>query len=152
MARPDSFLTLFKDIGFLPMRMPRADVKPLNMVEQDGKDLNLLGELTNAMISPPTVTAPPVISDIQAAQEVQGQKSSNVKFSIGITILGNILKAITAQDFGITAAFHNTATVTFEFADVKVDKVDIILLDQFLNQSDINERFRNVPELGPLTH
>jgi hypothetical protein len=28
MARPDRFLNLLKDFGFLPLRLPRADVAP----------------------------------------------------------------------------------------------------------------------------
>lgn len=144
MARPDPFLTLLQDIGFLPTRMPRADVNPLNMVEQDGKDLNLMGDLTNAMVSPNGVTAPPIVQDIQAAQQIQGQKSAQVKFGIGVTILGNILKAITGQNLGISAAFQNAATMTFEFADVTVDKVDIISLDRYLNQSDIDPHLQQI--------
>jgi len=57
MAKPDPFLSLLKDIGFLPLRLPRADVAPLDMVEEDGKDLNLLGAMTNAMVPAAGITA-----------------------------------------------------------------------------------------------
>jgi hypothetical protein len=32
MSRPDPFLNLLKDIGFLPLRLPRADGQPLQVL------------------------------------------------------------------------------------------------------------------------
>jgi hypothetical protein len=32
MSRPDPFLNLLKDIGYLPLRLPRADVEPLQLL------------------------------------------------------------------------------------------------------------------------
>jgi len=147
MAKPDPFLSLLKDIGFLPLRLPRADVAPLDMVEEDGKDLNLLGAMTNAMVPAAGVTAPPIVHDIQTAQNIQGTKTSQVKLGIGVTILGNILKAITGQNLAISAAFQNASTMTFQFADSSVDKVDIILLDRFLSQSDIDPHLTQIHNL-----
>jgi hypothetical protein len=37
MSRPDLFLNLLKDIGFTPLRLPRADVQPLQLLNLDGK-------------------------------------------------------------------------------------------------------------------
>lgn len=142
MARPDPFLNLLKNIGFLPLRLPRADVAPLKMVEQRGKDLQLMGELSSAMVGGPSL--PPVAKDIQTANAVQGEKSSLVKVSIGVTILGNILRALSGQDLGIAAAFARASTLRFEFADVTVDTIDIILLDQYLSQSEINPASRHI--------
>src|SRR5437867_1193967 len=147
MARPDPFLTLLKDIGFLTVRLPRGDVRPLQMIEKDGKDLNLMGDLENAMASPAGATAPQVVQDIPAAQLIQGQQTSKIKLNIGLTLLGNILSALTGQNLNVSAAFQKASTVTFEFADVTVDKVDIILLDRFLNLSDINPDARAIHDL-----
>lgn len=137
MAKPDPFLNLLKDIGFLPLRLPREDVRPLQLVRQDGKDLNLLGDLTNALVAGGE-PAPAVLTDIQAANSISGTRTSKVKFSIGISVLGSILKALSGKDLSLNIGFENAATLTFEFADVKVEKVDIILLDRFLNTADIH--------------
>ena len=53
MSRPDPFLNLLKDIGFLPLRLPRADVQPLELLNLDGKKFSLLGGLDEAMNSGP---------------------------------------------------------------------------------------------------
>jgi hypothetical protein len=114
------------------------------MVQQHDKDLNLVGELTSAMVAPAGVTTPPIINDIQSAAKIQGTKSSPVKVSIGVTILGNILQALTGQNLGISAAFQRASTFRFEFADITIDKVDVILLDRYLNQSDLNPNLRQI--------
>jgi len=144
MARPDPFLNLLKDFGFLPLRLPRADVAPLNMVQQHDKDLNLMGDLTSAMVPHAGVLPPPIIKDIQSANKLAGQKSSQVKLNIGLTILGNILQALTGQNLGVSAAFQRASTLRFEFDDVMIDKVDAIKLDEFLSQSDINPALRSI--------
>src|SRR5262249_19713671 len=124
MAKPDPFLNLLKDIGFLPMRLPRTDVEPLTVVSKNGKDLNLLGQLASAMVAG-VVALPPIASDIQTAGQIQGTKTSKIKFSIGVDILGSIIQALTGEKLNVSVGFNNASTLTFEFADVTVDKVDI---------------------------
>ncbi len=145
MAKPDPFLNLLKDIGFLPLRLPREDVRPLQLVRQDGKDLNLLGDLANAM-QPGSEPLPPIVSDIQSANSIQGTRTSKVKFSIGINVLGSIIRALTGEQMSLTAGFENAATLTFEFADVTVEKIDIILLDRYINRADIHPDAGSVRE------
>ncbi len=96
MARPDPAITYLKDIGYMPIRLPRTDVVPLQIVSQNGKDLELLGSLVDAIITG-SVPLPPVISDIQTAGQVNGQRSSRVKLSVGINILNGILQALTGK-------------------------------------------------------
>lgn len=144
MAKPDPFLNLLKDIGFIPLRLPRADAEPLNVLSINGKDFSLLGDLQNALSSP--VAMPPLTKDIATAGQIQGTETSKVKLSIGLDILGKILQALTNTKLDVSAAFMRAATLTFAFNDVTVDKIDVILLDQFLNRSDINANAGQVRE------
>lgn len=147
MARPDPALMLLKDSGFLPVRLPRADMAPLQLLSKDGKDLNLLGELTNAMTAPAGVQLPPIVADIATANKISGQASSRVKLSIGIDILGGIVGALSGQKLSVGAGFERAKTMTFEFSDVTVDRIDIVLLDQYLNKVDIREEAQHIETL-----
>ena len=146
MSRPDPFLNLLKDIGFLPLRLPRADVQPLQLLNTDGKKFSLLGDLTDAM-SAGTAKLPAITVDIKTAGQIQGTRSSTVKASLGIDILGNILGALTGTKLDVSAGFKDASTLTFEFADVTVSTVSIILLDKFLNTATIDATAKQIKQM-----
>jgi len=146
MSRPDPFLNLLKDIGFLPLRLPRADVEPLQLLNVDGNKLSLLGGLDEAMNSG-TAKLPGITKDIATAGQIQGTRSSTVKASLGIDILGNILGALTGTKLDVSAGFQNASTLTFEFADVTVSTVSIILLDKYLNVATIDPTAKQIMQL-----
>lgn len=147
MSHPDPFLNLLKDISFLPLRLPRADVQPLQLMGIDGKDLSMLGQLADAMKAGPTAVMPPVQNDIQTASQIQGTRSSTVKLSIGLNLLGGIINALTGQNLDVSAAYQRASTLTFQFDDVTVNSVSIILLDKFLNSSDIDPSAKQIQDL-----
>ncbi|HVP54334.1 MAG TPA: hypothetical protein VMU45_05000 [Candidatus Eisenbacteria bacterium] len=146
MSRPDPLLNLLKDIGFLPLRLPRADVQPLQLLNLDGKKFSLLGDLDEAM-NAGTATLPPIKKDIATAGQIQGTRSSTVKASLGVDILGNILGALTGTKLDVSAAFQKAATLTFEFGDVTVSTVSIIALDKFLNVATIDATAKQIKQM-----
>lgn len=129
MSRPDPFLNLLKDIGFLPLRLPRADVQPPQLLNLDGNNFSLLGELEEAMKAG-AAKLPAVKRDIATAGKIQGTHSSTVKASLGLDILGNILGALTGSKLDLSAGFQKASTLTFEFGYVTVSTVSIISLDK----------------------
>jgi hypothetical protein len=146
MSRPDPILDLLKGIGFLPLRLPRADVQPLQLLNLDGKQFSLLGDLDEAM-NAGTAKLPPVKKDIATAGQIQGTRSSTVKASLGLDILGNILGALTGTKLDVSAGFQNASTLTFEFGDVTVTTVSIILLDKYLNLATIDATAKQIKQL-----
>jgi hypothetical protein len=146
MSRPDPFLNLLKDIGFLPLRLPRADVQPLQLMNVDGKKFSLLGDLDEAMNSG-SATLPTVKKDITTAGQIQGTRSSTVKASLGLDILGNILGALTGTKLDVSAGFQNATTLTFELGDVTVSTVSVILLDKYLNVATIDATAKQIMQL-----
>ncbi len=147
MSRPDPFLNLLKDFGYLPLRLPRADVQPLQLMNVSNKDFILLGDLSDAMGAANGAKLPDVKTDITTAGEIQGTRSSTVKLSIGLNILGNILGALTGNNLDVSAAYKNATTLTFEFADVTVNNVSIIQLDKFLNLAKIDSVAKQIQDL-----
>jgi len=146
MSRPDPFLNMLKDIGYLPLRLPRADVMPLQLLNIDGKKFTLLGDLEEAM-NAGSAKLPALKKDIVTAGQIQGTKTSTVKASIGLDILGNILGALTGTKIDVSAGFQNAATLTFEFADVTVSTVSVILLDKYLNVATIDDTAKQIKQM-----
>lgn len=146
MARPDPVISCMKEIGFLPLRLPRSDVHPLQLLTQNGKDLNLLGDLSHAMITKGYVM-PGVVGDVDIAGRLKGRQSARVTLSVGLSLLGNILRGLTGKQLDVSAGYRGAKTLSFEFADVTAEKVDIVQLDQFLNCSDIHPASRHIADL-----
>lgn len=146
MSRPDPFLDLLKGIGFLPMRLPRADVLPLQLLKMDGKKLTFLGDLDEAM-NAGAAKLPAIKKDIPTAGQIQGTRSSSVKANIGLDILGNILGALTGTKLDVSAGFQNASTLTFEFGDVTVSSVSIIVLDKYLNLAAIDATAKQIKQM-----
>src|SRR5215469_17007342 len=120
MSHPDPFLNLLKDISYLPLRLPRTDVQPVQLIGIDGKELTVLGQVADAMKAGPTAVMPPVQNDIQTANQIQGTRSATVKLGIGLNLLGGIINALTGQNLDVSAAYQRASTITFEFDDVTV--------------------------------
>lgn len=146
MSRPDPFLNLLKDIGFLPLRLPRADVMPLQLLNLEGKKFTLLGDLEEAM-NAGAAKLPAIKKDIATAGQIQGTRSSTVKASLGLDILGNILGALTGSKLDVSAGFQDASTLTFEFADVTVSTLSVIMLDKYLNVATIDATARQIKQM-----
>src|SRR5215475_2654128 len=147
MSHPDPFLNLLKSISYLPLRLPRADVQPLQLLSIDGKELAVLGQLVDAMKPGPNAVLPPIANDIQTAGQISGTRSATVKLSIGLNLLSGIIGALTGRNLDVSAAYQRASTLTFEFDDVTVNNVSVILLDKFLNSTDIDPSAKQVQDL-----
>ena len=84
MSRPDPFLNLLKDFGYLPLRLPRADVQPLQLLNVSSKDFSLLGDLADAMgLLMASICLPDQDRTSRPPGQIQGTRSSTVKLSLG---------------------------------------------------------------------
>ncbi len=146
MARPDPFLNLLRDAGFLPLRMPREDVAPLTLVSRNGKELTLLGKLREALVET-AAPEPELQRDIGTASSVQQTQTSKIQRGVGISILGNILKGLTGKACDIQAGFERASTIAMEFGGVGIDRIDIVKLDRYLAEASIHPSSRYVREL-----
>lgn len=143
MARPDPFLNLLADAGFLPLRLPRAGIEPLTLVSKAGKDLTILGKLAQAFTGA-NLALPSVTRDIATATTVQQTRTSKVQVGVGLSLLGNILQSITGKSCDISAGFDSASTLVLEFGGVSVDRANLIELDQYLSRAAIQPDLREI--------
>lgn len=47
----DPFLVYLKQFGYNAIRLPKADVRPLQLLAKDGKEFNRLGEIHNLLVA-----------------------------------------------------------------------------------------------------
>lgn len=142
----DPFISYLKSFGYCVIRLPKADVKPLQVLARNGKDLNRLGDLATLLVAGSHIPLPPVSENVTAAN-ISGQRTSELSIGVGLSIMASVIGAMGGSRLGLDTKYSGAKYAIFEFHDVFEDKVEIIKLDQFLGDSDVNPFSNYVAEL-----
>src|SRR4051794_39635107 len=137
MSRPDQSITFLRQFGYTVLRRPRASAQPLDLLHLEGKDLSRLGDVTGLIVA--GSSALPVIKrDTNPGIAIEGKESSKVNVSIGLSVLGSFIGALGGGNLGLTAAFSKARTVTFHYAGVLEDRIDVLDLEKFVKAGRID--------------
>lgn len=135
-SNSDPFVNALKSFGYNIVRLPKADIQPLLLLSKNGDNLDRLGAVTKLLTPGEAISAPKVSTDTPAAN-INGSRTGNMKIGIGLSILGNVIGAM-GGTLGVEAQYQQAKSAVFEFQSVLQDQVDIIELDQYLGDADIN--------------
>lgn len=132
----DPRLTYLNSIGFNVVKLPRADVEPLEVLGRDDKSLDNLGKLSTIWKSTGVapVPGPPV-----PAANINGQKTDQLKLSIGLDILASILQGMGVPSPRVDAAYSNAQNVQFTFTNVNIIRVAPLEVGQYLAHGDLDQ-------------
>jgi hypothetical protein len=142
----DPALNLLETHGYCTILLPKADIKPLQILSNQGKHLERLGLLTTLFQTSDSVALPPVKENVPAAH-ISGQCTGTLKTGMGISLLDRILGAMGASGFSQRATYRHAHTLTFEFRDVLEDSIEIAELDKYLNGADVDPSSRHLATL-----
>jgi len=132
----DPILSLLKDFRYNVVRLPRTNIKPLQMLQKEGNDLIFIGNASNLFTA--GATPLPQISPDDPAGFINGKRSRDMKISVGLNILGGIIGALGGSKLGLTAKYNQASTAAFEFDDVQVNNIDTIELSKYLTGAKVN--------------
>jgi hypothetical protein len=121
---------MLKDFSYNVIRLPRTNVRPLQILEKRGSDLVALGEITD-LFQAGSVGAPVVGPDEQAGF-INGKRTRDLDLNVGLTLLGGIIGAMTGAQAKVSAAYKKASALAFEFDDVMVNQVNQIAVNKFL--------------------
>lgn len=143
----DQSTTFLKSFGYNVIRLPKADIAPLQIYIRTKGDLEPLGNLVT-VIKPidGSTDFPPISKDIAAAF-ISGKKTSNLSAGLGLDILGNIIGAMGGSKLGLETSYKNARTISFTYENVTEDSIEIARLDQYLSGSDIDPMSKHIGEL-----
>ena len=146
MACSDPYLTYLKEAGYNVVRLPKADVRPGQILTRNGKNLTRLGDLSDVLSGGNGAPFPKLLSDGPVA-DLSGRKSGELSFGVGLSLLGTIIGALGGSKVGLDVKYERAKTVVFEFLDVLEDRLEIVALDKFLAGADVNPASSYVREL-----
>jgi hypothetical protein len=138
MGSSDPFLQTLKHLNYNVVRLPRVNIRPLQILEKRGNDLVIIGDVPDLFI-PGDKPLPEVTPD-QPSIDLSGSRSRELELSVGLTLLGGILGAMTGSNLKLNAGFKNAKSVVFEFDNVLATTLDKqINLMKFIAAARIDE-------------
>src|SRR5258708_17722923 len=126
----DPFLRSLKNFGYCAVRLPKADISPLQIYTKRGDDLERLGELTTLFQTGSNIMLPSIKKDILAA-EISGKRTSDLSINLGLLFLENILGAMGGLKFDLHTNYQQAANIAFGFHSILEDRIEIAELDQY---------------------
>ena len=130
----DPALTFLNDQGYNVVRLPRAGIDPLDVLGRDGGRLERLGSLPQVWSTSEQVPGPPAIGP---AASISGQSTGNLKLSLGLKLLGDILGALGASTPHLDFAYRSARSIQLSFVDVETAAVDPFAIGRFLSSGDL---------------
>jgi hypothetical protein len=141
----DPYIKALKDAGYNVVRLPKADIRPGQLLSRNGKDLSRLGELGDLLRS--TAVAAPAVRADQKVANLSGKRTGEMTIGVGLSLLGTIIGAIGGSKLGLDLKYQKSRSAVFEFQDVLEDRIEILKLDAFLAQADVNPTSAHVRDL-----
>lgn len=126
----DKSVTLLNRHGYNVVKLPRAGIEPLDLLGRDGRSMQWLGRLDQLWQSTRPV---PQVLPPQVAAAIEGQTTSSLELSAGLTLLKGVLSAFGAGA-GLQAAYKNASALEFSFSNVRSIAVSPIEIGAFLAQ------------------
>jgi hypothetical protein len=137
MGNSDPFLTYLKSFGYSVVRLPRTDIRPLQVLVKEDTRLTRLGDL-ETILRPGTQIPLPKPKENVAAASISGGRTRDLGIGVGLSILGSVIGAMGGSQLGLDVSYKNAKTALFEFADVLEDRVELAEIDQYLTDADIS--------------
>ena len=143
----DPLLGTLKQYGYNVVRLPRADIRPLQILARKKTDLESYGNLTT--ILDPAATGVPAIAENVAVANIAGKqmRTGVIGAKLGASMLGGVVAAMGGSPLGLDASYEHASTVEFEFQDVTEDSLEIAALDLYLSVAQVNPNARAVAQL-----
>jgi hypothetical protein len=142
----DPFLSCLEAFGYCVVRLPRADLEPLQLLLRAGDDLERLGHLSSVLVPGPHVGLPRVSRNRPAAS-ISGRRTGSLDVGVGLSLLGGVVAAMGGSQIGLDDTYRAAHTITFEFRDVMEDSVELVDLDQYLADARVNRQSAHVETL-----
>lgn len=137
MSCNDPYVKALRSYGYNVIRLPKADVRPLQLMCKRGDVLDRIGEVATVLRAGGSVSLPAIQQNTRVAN-LSGQRSGNLSLGVGLSILGSVIGAMGGSKLGLDLKYENAKSVTFEFQDVLEDRIEIAALDQYLGNADVS--------------
>jgi hypothetical protein len=130
----DPRLTYLNNLGYNVLKLPREGVDPLEVLGRDKDSMEDLGPISTIWTSSVAVPQPATTQ----AVDVNGQKTADLKLSIGLDILASVLQGLGVPSPSLNLAYSKASSVQFTFTNVQVVRVAPLEVGKYLAHGDLD--------------
>lgn len=142
----DPFLSCLKAFGYSVVRLPGADLAPLQLLARMGRDLERLGPLETVLQPGRHVPLPHVVRD-RPAPALSGQRTAALDGGLGVSLVASLVAGFGGTPAALEGLYSRARTLRLEFRLVTEDSAGLADLDQYLADGRVNPRSRHVAAL-----
>ncbi len=142
----DPFLACLEEFGYSVIRLPVADLEPLELLLRRGDDLERFGRLATVFVRK-APAGPPRITRRRPAASISGRRTGHLDLGVGLSLLGGVIAAMGGSQIGLADTYRNARTITFEFRNVTEDRIELAALDAYLASARLSRRSAHVGSL-----
>jgi hypothetical protein len=142
----DPLISSLRLHGYSVVTLPRANVKPLQVLTRNDNYFYKVGEFTTVFKAKSNIDVPKVKENVEAV-DLSGKRSSEFSLDVGLTLVGNIISAFGGSPLGLDNAYSHSKTISFAYEDVLENRIEMSELRQFLNDAEINPFSPHTSEL-----
>lgn len=129
----DRSVNYLKTLGLNTIRHPEENIKPLMLLGEYNGERGIIGTL-DQLVEDATAAIPQITSSIAA--NINGERTSKLPISLGISILGNIIGAL-GGNLGIKAAYENARKIQFAFKNVVRERANIVNVGDYIQSGEV---------------
>lgn len=142
----DPLFSSLRSFGYNAVRLPKSTIKPLQLYTKKGNELHRLGELSKEFVPRGNIGYPKILEG-NPAPNISGKKSGELSLGLGLSMIFGVITSLGGITSGLDAKYQQANSIIFQYENVLEDSVEIIELDKFLNDADINPFSKYVAEL-----
>jgi len=131
----DPFVAFLKAQGYCAVRVPRADLKPLQLLAMQSGALERLGALEEVLVA--DGVALPDVARAVPLPAFSGRRTGSLSAGIGISLLGDALKAMGISPPSFDVEVRPGTAITLAMEGVTEDRVEVASLDRYLAAADV---------------
>jgi hypothetical protein len=135
MGCSDPRLTYLNSFGYNVVKLPRVGIDPLQVLGRDQNSFEDLGSLSTIWKASNPI---PATQGPNVAANVNGQKTDDLKLSVGLDILSSVLQGMGATSPNLGVAYSRARSVQFTFTNVSEYLVMPLDVGSYLSGGDLN--------------
>lgn len=132
----DNSNTFLRDVGYNVIKLPRDSFHPLDLLASDGRALQYIGSI-DKLLTNSSAPMPNVMVD-KVAASVNGNATSSMNISIGLSILNGLIQALGGGTLKLDLGFTNARKSTFQFANVVFDSAAPIDVGKYIQGGEFD--------------
>lgn len=139
-------MNILRQSGFTLVSLPREDIRPLSLLLKTGRNtVERLNAPITSLFQPVNLQPPAITENVDLPASFSGTEHLDLTSETNLSFLQGLLKVFSANA-SAHLDFKKNRSVDLKMKEAKTDFVDIIRLDAFIQDAELNQAAKAIME------